>query len=186
MCMYIMHQQNKKKPAVPVESYTPPVVPGPYPKIGEPIIGERPPVFELVVRDLVPFADPATYDLDCVGLNPDEYFVTSGDAVEKAKALERDLWQLAGEVRKQSYQFIATERNVSLQDAQKLYRDGVRPKKPKRFSEYETAVWRAAGNSRTLLNALKKAKGVDIFLETDRDEDHRLLCVPKNPRVKQE
>jgi hypothetical protein len=182
-----MRQQNKKRPVVPAAIHSPPPVPGPYPKIGEPIVGEHPAVFELLVDDHVVFADPAAYDLrDHVGLNPNDYFVTSGDAVEKARALERDLWQLAGEVRKQSYQYIADERKVSLQEAQKLYRSGARPKKPKRFSEYETAVWQAAGGARSLLNALKKAKGTNIFLETDRDEDHRLLCVPKNPRTKQD
>jgi hypothetical protein len=185
--MYSMHPQNKKKLVVPLATYSPSPVPGPYPKVGEPIIGEHPAVFELVVDDHVAFVDPAAYDLkDCVGLDPNQYFVTSGDAVEKARALERDLWQLAGEVRKQSYQHIADERKVSLQEAQRLYRNGERPKKPKRYSEYETAVWQAAGSARSLLNALKKAKGTNIFLETDRDEDHRLLCVPKNPRAKQD
>jgi hypothetical protein len=177
-----MQRHNKKKPEQPIVEPS-----GPYHNVGDPFGDEHPAVFELVIENHVPFVNPLDYDIkDQHGIDPKEYFVTSGDAVEKAKKLETDLWQLAGDVRKQSLQLIATERDVTMQEAQKLFGKGVRPKKPKRFAEYDTAVWKAAGAARTLSNALKKAKGGNIFLETDRDEDHRLLCVPKNPRAKQE
>ncbi len=152
------------------------------PKIGDPIGDVPPSVFELVVEDHVPFADPESFQLqDIDSVKPTDYFVTSGDAVEKAKVLERKLWHLAGELRRKAYKLIEEERKCTLSEAQAHYRDGVRPSNPRRFSDYEAAAWKAAGQGRKLLNALKKAKGENCFLETEWD-DHRLLCIPKNPR----
>lgn len=34
------------------------------------------------------------------GVNPKDYFITSGEAVQKIKKLEEDAWALAGKVRK--------------------------------------------------------------------------------------
>lgn len=153
-----------------------------YPKIGEPIKDDHPAVFELVVEEHVPFIDPVSYGIkDVKGVNPNDYFITSGDAVEKARVLERDLWEYAGEIRKKVYELIANEFKIDVQEAQERYRNGVRPSKPKRFSEFELAVWKTAGQSRSLVNSLKKARGEACFLETEW-EDHMLLCIPKNPR----
>ena len=155
-------------------------------KIGEDISEQRPSVFELIVEDHVSFVNPKTFGLTGVDylnecINPADYFVTSGDAVEKAKILEKIIWNLAGELRKRSYLMIENEHGCTPSEAQALFRDGTRPSRPKRFHEYETAVWKAAGQARKLLNALRKAKGADCFLETEWD-NHRLLCIPKNPR----
>lgn len=146
----------------------------------------KPAVFELVIYEHVPFVDPVKYGLKsqeyidrCI--DPARYFVTSGDAVEKTKVLERDIWNLAGDLRKKSYQIIEKEYGCSAAEAQKKFRKGVRPGKPKLFSEYESDVWKAAGSARKLLNALLTARGEDCFLETEW-ENHRLLCIPKNPR----
>lgn len=147
---------------------------------------DRPAVFELVVYDHVPFVDPRNYGLTAADyldrcIDPARYYITSGDAVEKTKVLERDIWNLAGDLRKQSYVMIEKELNCSSAQAQKQFRDGIRPRRPKRFSEYESDVWKAAGAARKLLNALIKARGEDCFLETEWDS-HKLLCIPKNPR----
>lgn len=156
-------------------------------KIGEDIPDQRPSVFELIVEDHVTFVNPKSYGLtgteylaECV--NPADYFVTSGDAVEKAKILEKKIWHLAGELRRRSYLMIENEHGCTPAEAQAMFREGTRPSRPKRFHEYEAAVWKAAGQSRKLLNALIKAKGEDIFLETEWDS-HKLLCIPKNPRT---
>lgn len=146
----------------------------------------KPSVFELVIYDHVPFVDPTTYGLKSPeytsrSIDPAKYFVTSGDAVEKTKVLERDIWTLAGDLRKLSYQIIEKEQGCSAAEAQKKFRKGVRPLKPKQFSAYESEVWKAAGSARKLLNALIAARGEDCFLETEW-ENHRLLCIPKNPR----
>ncbi len=152
-----------------------------YPKIGEEIGNPPPSVFELVINDHVPWVNPADYGVGIAGINPQDYFVTSGDAVEKAKVLDRDLWRLAGELRKEMFRLIAEEQGCDQMKAQDLFRAGTRLSNPPRFHEYEAEVWRAAGQSRKLINALKNAKGVNCFLETEWD-CHKLLCIPKNPR----
>lgn len=153
-----------------------------YPKIGETIGDPHPAVFELVVSDHVPWVNPADYGLgDREGVNPHDYFITSGDAVEKAKVLDRDLWQLAGNLRKEMFRLIAEQQGCDPLKAQELFRNGTRPTTPPRFHEYEAEVWKAAGQCRKMVNALKAAKGENCFLETEWD-CHRLLCIPKNPR----
>lgn len=156
-------------------------------KVGEPIPEPPPSVFELVVEDHVAFVNPKSYGLSSAGdlrdcINPADYFVTSGDAVEKAKILERDIWHLAGELRKRSYALLEKEHGCTSAEAQALFRDGERPSRPKRFHLYEAAVWKAAGQARKLLNSLQKVKGENCFLETEWDS-HKLLCIPKNPRT---
>jgi len=152
-------------------------------KIGEEIIADdRPSVFELILDDHVIYANPKDYDLkDIDGINPYDYFVTSGDAVQKAKVLEKNMWEHAGNLRKLIYQRIADENQVSVLDAQQLFRDGTKVKDPARLCEYEKLVWKAAGKARRLHQALVEAKGSDCFLETEWD-NHILLCIPKNPR----
>lgn len=150
-------------------------------KVGEKIVGDHPAVFELVLDDILPFVNPKDYNVDENGINPRDYFITSGDAVEKAKVLEKDLWKYAGEVRRKTCELISVEYDVNTQEAQKMYQDGVRPSEPKGFAEYESAIWSCAGKSRSLLNSLLKAKSDNCFLETEWD-NHKLLCIPKNPR----
>jgi hypothetical protein len=150
-------------------------------KVGDEIVGPLPAVFELVVSDHVQWTDPRAYGLDRDGINPADYFVTSGDAVEKARVLDKDLWRLAGDLRKEMFNLIAAENDCDLLHAHELYRSGVRPQSLPGFGDYEAAVWRAAGQARKLLSALKKAKGSNIFLETEWN-NHTLLCIPKNPR----
>ena len=60
-------------------------------KVGEPIVGNRPSVFELIVSEHILRVDPKEFGVECESIDPNDYFVTSGDAVEKAKALEREL-----------------------------------------------------------------------------------------------
>lgn len=152
-----------------------------YPRIGDDIDDPPPAVFELVVADHVPWVNPASYGLNYDGVNPHDYFVTSGDAVEKAKILDRDLWRLAGDLRKEMFRLIAEEQGCDLSKAQELFRSGTRPINPPRLHDYEAEVWKAAGQCRRLVNALKAAKGVHCFLETEWT-CHKLLCIPKNPR----
>lgn len=151
-------------------------------KIGEPLGEDPPSVFELVIEDHVTFVDPNFYSLEDVpSINPADYFVTSGDAVEKAKVLERELWQAAGNLRKQVYKMIAEEHMCTIHEAQEKYRNGIQPSNPRHFADYEIAIWKAAGQARRLLSNLRKAKGDNCFLETEWD-NHKLLCIPKNPR----
>jgi hypothetical protein len=104
-----------------------------YGRIGDPIGKPRPAVFELVVEDHVSRAG---------AVDPRDYFITSGDAVAKARILAKDL-----------------------------------------ESEGHPAE---AQRARLLVLALEAARGDAIFLEIEYDPDHRLLCIPKNPRSRPE
>jgi|2_EtaG_2_1085320.scaffolds.fasta_scaffold01081_10 hypothetical protein len=153
-----------------------------YAKVGDHFDEPKPSVFELVIEDLAPYVNPADFGLsDISGINPADYYITSGDAVEKAKVLEKVIWKHAGDLRRRSYEIVAEENGCTPTEAQSLFRSGTRPQSPIGFADYESAIWKAAGNSRKLRNALEKAKGVNCFLETEWD-NHRLLCIPKNPR----
>lgn len=138
-------------------------------------------VYELVVLDHVDFVDPSEYDVELEGVDPRNYFVTSGDAVEKAKVLEKDCWHLAGEARKLLINGIAKYKKCSHQKAVKLYREGKRPRKLSKLTDFEKAAWKVAGQSRKFVNVLKSVKAENCFLETEWDS-HVLLCIPKNPR----
>ena len=61
----------------------------PYPKVGEKAeITDQPGVYCLIIEDWIKKFDP------------NYYFVTSGEAVEKAKAMEKAAWKLAGDAKK--------------------------------------------------------------------------------------
>jgi len=153
-----------------------------YHKIGEPFeVDEKPAVFQLIVEDHVPFVHPKKYGIRETFVDPNEYFITSGDAVEKAKIMERDLWKLAGQLRTRVIEIIAKEQKCTMAKAREKYSKGQRTKTPKKLCDYEKAVWGAAGRARKLVHKLRQAKGVDCFFETEWD-NHCLLCIPKNPR----
>ncbi len=152
-----------------------------YFKIGGVIPSPPPDVFQLVIEDHITWADPKSYGVSLQGINPKDYFVTSGDAVQKATHLDKDLWHLAGTLRKELFAIIAEEQQCSLTKAQEFFRGGIRPNNMPRLAEYEAAVWKMAGQARKLLAALIQVKGSNIFLETEWS-DHLLLCIPKNPR----
>lgn len=157
-----------------------------FAKVGDDISGNHPTVFELIIEEHVSFVNPLDYGLESEqSINPIEYFITSGDAVEKAKVLENDMWSLAGELQKKLHSLLCNEHNTSMAQSQTMLKNGVRPTSVPGLYEYTTEVWKAAGQARMLHNALKKAKGPNCFLETEW-EDHKLLCIPKNPRTKEQ
>ena len=96
-----------------------------YHKVGDKIIGDHPAVFVLVLEEHVPYVNPKEYGIDEDGINPHNYFITSGDAVEKAKILERDLWSYAGDTRRKACELIASEYNIDISEAKKMYRDAL-------------------------------------------------------------
>ena len=104
-----------------------------YSRIGSTMPDPRPAVFELVIGDHVNTV---------AGIDPLDYFITSGDAVSKARILQRDL-RSAGAIHE-------------------------------------------ADRANALVEALIAARGNAIFLETEYSSDHRLLCIPKNPRARPE
>jgi hypothetical protein len=65
------------------------VDPEPYCKLGDKREPHQPEgVWELRISDFLST------------INPKDYFVTSGEAVQKSKKLEQDVWEMAGRVRK--------------------------------------------------------------------------------------
>ncbi len=150
--------------------------------IGKPWGCDRPDVFELDLDEVLPYADPSLFEQDYEGVKPLDYFVTSGDAVEKMRVLERDIWQHAGQVRKDLHQRLMEEKGCTVTEAVSLLSRGKYPA-DEGLVAYEAAMWQSAGRARKLLNLLIQARGEDCFLETEWD-DHRLLCIPKNPRKK--
>ena len=133
---------------------------GQYPKIGE--TDQKAPVYELDIYDFLQILDPlGRFELNRV--DPLDYYITSGDAVQKAEFLCGVLWSYAGRARKQLYNF----------------------KKPTAEErEFEKECWRQAGAARKLLNILRMIRGEDVFLETEWS-DKVLICIKKNPRPKQ-
>lgn len=142
---------------------------------------DRPSVFQLIIEDHVKFVNPKSYGIREEHINPRDYFVTSGDAIQKTKVLEKDLWRLASYLRQKVIERMMAESKISVSKARERYKKGKGPVKPKKLREYEKAIWVAAGQARKLINKLEKAKGEACFFETEWD-DHRLLCIPKNPR----
>jgi hypothetical protein len=133
-----------------------------YHLIGDPIDEEnRPSVFELRLSDHLNDIDPESFKLgeETPQIIPTQYFISSGNALDKAKQLEKDLWALAGELRKNPPKRIT-----------------------KKFENYRSAVWKCAGKCRKLVNKLDLARGDAYFLETEWSADRKLLCIPKNPR----
>jgi hypothetical protein len=123
------------------------------PKVGDAMTDPLPPVFELVIEEHVKWVNPQDYGIAQKGVNPADYFITSGDAVEKVRILERDLRRAAEKVTK----------NVG------------------QWSAYTKALGKAAKDAAKLLEALKRVRGGSIFLETEWS-NHKLLVIPKNPR----
>jgi hypothetical protein len=148
--------------------------------VGEPISADRPASFKLVIGDHVQYINPLTYGINIKGVNPADYFVTSGDAVEKSHALERDMWNMAWQLQKLVIDTMVAERKCDRHNAIKLYDEGVRTKQPK-LNNCEQDVWAAVLASQKMRQALIEARGSDIFLETEWG-DHTLLVIPKNPR----
>lgn len=118
-------------------------------------------VFEIKIYDHLDHIDPAEFGLSNVPtLNPEMYYVTSGDAICKTQQLQKDLWILVGQIQKLA---------------------GKKP--PKELAAYLKVLYRCAARSQVLIDKLKVARGDAIFLETEW-RDRRVIAVAKNPRPK--
>lgn len=75
-----------------------------YPEIGEQS-DKRPAAFTLDILTHVPIVNPDDYNLPCdtPKINPEDYFVTSGDAVEKAKYMAQQIRKLSKSVTHTGY-----------------------------------------------------------------------------------
>ena len=58
-------------------------------RIGLPLPNQRPQLYYLVIDDHLKIIDPENYNINDSPFDPGYYFITSGDAVEKCKAMIR-------------------------------------------------------------------------------------------------
>lgn len=129
-----------------------------------PFVGQRADIGPYILRlsdwvhKLIP---PVGWDIGM--LDPYAYYITSGDAVQKADQLYRDAYVYAGKARSclKRLKRRPTEEEVG----------------------FEKDCWKVAGGVHSMKIALERARGTAIFMETEWDRG-RLLCIPKNPRLK--
>lgn len=130
-------------------------------RVGGPVPPDYKGVYELVMDDFVQALEPPrSFELD--NFDPVYYFITSGDAIEKAKHMRAIINRYAGSARRQ----------LNSMDNQ-----------TKAAEAFEKDCWKQMGAVTKLINALEKVRGDAIFLETEWNDGH-LLCIPKNPRMK--
>lgn len=125
-----------------------------YHKIGE-VFTKRPPMFHLDIDSIF----PTIYSCD-QNLKPRDYFITSGDAIQKTIYMRSDICKLRDRALNDE-NFIGYSTDAKLQLVE------------------QCDIALLAINS--LLENLYEARGENVFLETEWD-DHYLLCIPKNPR----
>lgn len=131
-------------------------------KIGQKIQGDQPVIFELDIKSLVPSVDPNSFGIKIAGIDPQDYYITSGDAIQKAISLEKDikshLLELSTMIKKSP--------------------------KNKKLLKYQIEIKRMLSQTKRLIKNLITARGDKKFLETEWDS-HVLYVTPKNPRTSQ-
>lgn len=127
-----------------------------YPFIGS---AEGQNIYQLRVEHFVGKLNPPPV-LKLRPIDPSDYFVTSGDAIQKTLQLSRDL-------------------KVHHKRVKAVY------KKNKTIKPYYNKILEAGEGVRKMLKSLQKAKGPAIFLETEW-ESGILRIIPKNPRIREE
>lgn len=136
-----------------------------YPLVGD---TENCDVYELRFSDFVQKLNPPPSS-NLEPLDPANYFITSGDAIQKTIKLLSDL----------------KEHSKKLKSIQK---------KGPAFRTYSVKVAKATDGARKMLKALQKARGKAVFLETEwgvgsacdssGNVCQLLLIKPKNPRIR--
>jgi len=144
-------------------------------------------IIELDLCHFFPKSPNVPKDMDrSVVFDPKYYFVTSGEAIEKMKFMLIDidfkLTQLLNIILKSimgSIKGKKPEALAHLKSGQKL------PKALLPYKTYYDFVGTCKKEAKILLTLLRKFRGTNCFLETEWDS-HRLLCISKNPRMKDE
>lgn len=128
------------------------------PLVGDDDCDEATVVFELRIEDWVDTVSPKDFKLPATtpSLDPKTFFVTSGDAVQKARYLVRKLGHLLEELKK--------------------------VKGP--LAPYKKAITKTLKQANILVTKLEEVKGENVFLETEFNANRQLLVIPKNPRSK--
>ena len=115
-------------------------------------------IYELVIEEHVIELKPTKYKLANVPvIKPNDYFITSGDAVQKTKALIRDYKEAIDALQQL---ILNIDVGAYLNDIKVQY-----------------------SRAQEMLELLLKARGSNIFLETEWNQ-HKLYIIPKNPRAR--
>jgi hypothetical protein len=126
-----------------------------YPRVGQPIGEKHPEVFELRLSDYLEPIPAGTLLVEPI--DPEDYFITSGDAVRKTWQLIKDIESLVKQVE-------------------------VLEPSPERESILVQCI-KVLEGSRKMKADLEIARGKFIFMETEW-ECSVLIVIPKNPRIK--
>lgn len=124
-------------------------------------------IYRLILEDHIKYVDPAKYGLEIKGIDPTDYFITSGEAVAKARVLLKEL--------REHYQEVKTGLHSKLSDNDEYCEGGV--------VDYLINLERCIQEAATLYDLLFEARANNCFLETEWD-DNILYCLQKNPRRK--
>jgi len=112
-----------------------------------------------------------------ISIVPNDYFITTGEAVIKSTALESKMWSVYRTVHKK----VMEELSDNFKDPVAAFRSNKLIKINKYLQECLSKCWRSASQSRNLVIHLIEARGTHLFLETDWSEGN-IICYPKNPR----
>ncbi len=144
-------------------------------------------IIELDLCHFFPKSPNIPKELDkALVFNPKDYFVTSGEAIEKMKYMIIDidnktikLYDILLKSIMGSIKGKKPEAAAYLKSGQKL------PKSLLPYKTYYDFIGTCKKEAKLLLILLRKFRGTNCFLETEWDS-HRLLCISKNPRMKDE
>lgn len=152
-----------------------------YHIIGTPIdIDQDPQVFELIISEHIPYIRSEVYGLDEKQINPADFFVTSGDAIQKTKYLKLCFEELASELRGKCLEMISLEESNKTK-AEKIFNKNLRDEDWSSLQSYYIDIEKNVAHTQKLISLLEEAKGSNVFMETEWN-NHHLLCIPKNPR----
>ena len=118
--------------------------------------------------------------------DPSYYFVTSGEAVEKITFMLIDIDQKTGLLLDLMAKSVMGPLHLKKTEAIKRIKSqkGL-PKSLNDLMTYYQYMVDSKKVAKMLLILLKKFRGKNCFLETEWDS-HRLLCIAKNPRLKED
>lgn len=152
-----------------------------YHIIGTPISkGDDPPVFELIIDSHVNHIDPKLFNVDEESINPADFFVTSGDAIQKTKYLKQCFEKLAL-VLKEKCLLLISEEEKNQEKVLNIFNKNLPDEEWSHTQSYYNAINKNISKTAELVRLLEEAKGSNVFMETEWN-NHHLLCIPKNPR----
>jgi hypothetical protein len=118
--------------------------------------------------------------------NPEYYFITSGEAIEKTNFMLIDIDDKLKKIQEIMIKLIMGINNLSRVEAIKLLKSNKKlPKNVQIYKTYYDYVTECKHTAKELVLILRRFRGKNCFLETEWDS-HRLLCISKNPRLKEE